>query len=70
MDTDNQYNSDKETLDDVFGANVEDAEEAYRQVALECARNFVQVIGTTVLAFGKPLYNKTPYHTSVLSGLD
>ena len=70
MDTDSQYNSDEETLDDIFGANVEDAEETYRQVALECARIFVQVIGTTVLAFGGPLHNKTPYHTSALPGLD
>ena len=70
MDTNNQYNSDEETLDEVFGANLEDVKEAYRQVALECAKIFVQIIGTTVLAFRGLLYNKTSYHTSALSGLD
>ena len=42
----------------------------HRQVVLECAKIFVQVVGTAALAFGGPLYNKTPYHTSALSGLD
>ena len=28
MDTDNQYDLDKKTLEEVFGANLEDAEEA------------------------------------------
>ena len=69
-DTNSQYNSDQESLDEVFGANIEDAEEAYSQVALECTKIFVQVIGTTALAFRGPLYNKTPYHTSALSWLD
>ena len=41
MDADNQYNSDGETLDKVFGVNIKDTEEAYRQVVLECARIFV-----------------------------
>lgn len=68
MDTDSQYDSDEEILQDIFGINsLEDAEEAYRLIALECAKIFVQVTGTAALAFGGP---KTPYHTSALSGLD
>ena len=39
-------------------------------IALKCTEIFVQVTGAAELAFGGPLYNKTPYHTSALSGLD
>ena len=71
MDIDNQYDDDEEALLEIFGAeNLEEAEEAYRQVALECAKIFVQVVGATALAFGESLYDKIPYHTSALSGLD
>ena len=71
MDIDNQYDDDKETLLEIFRVeNLEEAKEAYRQVALECANIFVQVVGAAALAFGGPLYNKIPYHTSALSGLD
>ena len=61
MDINNQYDDDKETLLEIFWTdNLEDAKEAYRQVALECAKVFVQVAGTTALAFGGPLYDKIP----------
>ena len=71
MDIDNQYDDDKETLLEIFRVeNLEEAKEAYRQVALECAKIFVQVVGASALAFGGPLYDKIPYHTSALLGLD
>ena len=71
MDIDNQYDDDEEALLEIFRAeNLEEAEEAYWQVALECAKIFVQGVGATALAFGGPLYNKIPYHTSALLGLD
>ena len=67
----NQHNDDEEALLEIFGAkNLEEAKEVYRQVALECAKIFVQVVGAAALAFGGPLYNKIPYHTSALLGLD
>ena len=71
MDINNQYDDDEEALlEIVWTDNLEDAEDAYRQVALECAKVFVQVAGAAALAFGGPLYNKIPYHTSALLGLE
>ena len=71
MDINNQHHNDEETLLEIFGAeNLEEAEEVYRQVALECAKIFVQVVCAAALAFGGPLYNKIPYHTSALLGLN
>lgn len=69
MESDDEY--DEETLLSMFGTDsLEEAEEEYRQVAIECARIFVQVVGAATLEFATPLYNKIPYHTSALSGLD
>ena len=36
----------------------------------ECTKISVQVASTTALAFGGPLYDKIPYHTSALLRLD
>ena len=69
MESDDEY--DEETLLSMFNTDsLEEAEEEYRQVAIECARIFVQVVGAATLAFATLLYNKIPYHTSALSGLD
>ena len=49
MESDDEY--DEETLLSMFGTDsLEEAEEKYRQVAIECARIFVQVVGAATLA--------------------
>ena len=41
-----------------------------QQLVLQCAVLVTYAAGTTALIYSVPLYNKTPYHTSALTGAD
>ena len=39
-----------------------------RELLLQCANLVVNVVGSAAVMYALPLYDKTPYHTSALSG--
>jgi len=54
--------SDSESSDDDY--------EQRRELMLQCATIVTYAVGAAALYYGHPLYDKTPYHTSALTGAD
>jgi len=57
-----------DTMSDSSISSDEDYEQR-RELLLQCAA-VVAAVGAATLYYGLPLYNKTPYHTSALTGAD
>ena len=51
-------------------SNSSDSEHKQQQLLLQYLALFTFAAGAAALAYGLPLYDKTPYHTSALTGAD
>ena len=57
-------------MSDSTGNSSDQDYERHQQLILQCTTVVTYAAGAVAVYYGYPLYNKTPYHTSALTGAD